>query len=50
MAFIKNILEEIVEGSLRKAALWDDVKDKLEQSGLALRRAAAFMHCPGNRR
>jgi len=32
----KNILEEIVEGSLRKAALWDDVKDKLEQSGLAL--------------
>ncbi|HEY9121738.1 MAG TPA: phosphate ABC transporter ATP-binding protein PstB [Brevefilum sp.] len=32
----KNFLEEIVEGSLRKAALWDDVKDKLEQSGLAL--------------
>jgi phosphate transport system ATP-binding protein len=32
----KNILEEIVEGSLRKAALWEDVRDKLEQSGLAL--------------
>jgi phosphate transport system ATP-binding protein len=32
----KNILEEIVEGSLRKSALWDDVKDKLQQSGLAL--------------
>jgi len=32
----KQLLEEIVEGSLRHAALWDDVKDKLEQSGLAL--------------
>ena len=29
-------LEEIVEKSLRQAALWDEVKDKLEQSGLAL--------------
>jgi phosphate transport system ATP-binding protein len=29
-------LEEIVEKSLRHAALWDDVKDKLGQSGLAL--------------
>jgi phosphate transport system ATP-binding protein len=29
-------LEEIVERSLRQAALWDEVKDKLEQSGLAL--------------
>jgi phosphate transport system ATP-binding protein len=29
-------LEEIVEKSLRHAALWDEVKDKLEQSGLAL--------------
>ncbi|MBN2239973.1 MAG: phosphate ABC transporter ATP-binding protein [Dehalococcoidales bacterium] len=29
-------LEEIVEKSLRRAALWDEVKDKLEQSGLAL--------------
>jgi phosphate transport system ATP-binding protein len=29
-------LEEIVEKSLRHAALWDEVKDKLEQPGLAL--------------
>jgi len=29
-------LEEIVGKSLRRAALWDEVKDKLEQSGLAL--------------
>lgn len=29
-------LEEIVEQSLRAAALWDEVKDKLKQSGLAL--------------
>jgi len=32
----KRILEEIVERSLRHAAVWDDVKDKLDQSGLAL--------------
>ncbi|MDD5038581.1 MAG: phosphate ABC transporter ATP-binding protein PstB [Dehalococcoidales bacterium] len=29
-------LVEIVEKSLHRAALWDEVKDKLEQSGLAL--------------
>ncbi|HVL37856.1 MAG TPA: phosphate ABC transporter ATP-binding protein PstB [Fimbriimonadaceae bacterium] len=29
-------LDEIVERSLRKAALWDEVKDKLKQSGLSL--------------
>jgi len=29
-------LDEIVEKSLRQAALWDEVKDKLEQSALAL--------------
>src|SRR5688572_15670300 len=29
-------LGELVESSLRKAALWDEVKDKLDQSGLAL--------------
>jgi phosphate transport system ATP-binding protein len=29
-------LEEIVEKSLHQAALWDEVKDKLGQSGLAL--------------
>jgi phosphate transport system ATP-binding protein len=32
----KNVLEEIVERSLRQAAVWDDVKDKLGQSGLEL--------------
>jgi phosphate transport system ATP-binding protein len=32
----KNVLEEIVERSLRQAAVWADVKDKLDQSGLAL--------------
>ena len=29
-------LNELVEKSLRRAALWDDVKDKLKQSGMAL--------------
>ncbi|CAN5624514.1 phosphate ABC transporter ATP-binding protein PstB [soil metagenome] len=29
-------LEEIVEKSLQQAALWDEVKDKLDQSGLSL--------------
>ena len=29
-------LDEIVQTSLRQAALWDEVKDKLHQSGLAL--------------
>ena len=29
-------MDELVEGSLRSAALWDEVKDKLGQSGLSL--------------
>ena len=29
-------MDEIVERSLRRAALWDEVKDKLKQSGMAL--------------
>jgi phosphate transport system ATP-binding protein len=29
-------LDELVESSLRQAALWDEVKDKLDQSGLSL--------------
>ena len=29
-------MDELVERSLRRAALWDDVKDKLKQSGMAL--------------
>jgi phosphate transport system ATP-binding protein len=32
----KGNLDELVENSLRQAALWDEVKDKLKQSGLAL--------------
>ena len=32
----KAAMDERVEGSLRKAALWDEVKDKLHQSGLSL--------------
>ena len=32
----RNILDEIVESSLRGAALWDEVKTKLAQNGTAL--------------
>jgi phosphate transport system ATP-binding protein len=32
----KNVLDEVVERSLRGAALWDDVKTDLKKSGLAL--------------
>lgn len=32
----KGNLDELVESSLRQAALWDEVKDKLKQNGLAL--------------
>ena len=32
----RNDLNEIVEKSLRQSALWDEVKDKLHQSGLSL--------------
>ena len=32
----KTELDEIVERSLRRSALWDEVKDKLKQSGMAL--------------
>lgn len=32
----KKVLQEIVERSLRKAALWDEVKDRLNKSALAL--------------
>ena len=32
----KKILDEIVETSLRQAALWDEVKNDLKKSGLAL--------------
>jgi phosphate transport system ATP-binding protein len=32
----KQSLQEIVERSLRQAALWDEVKDKLNESGMSL--------------
>jgi phosphate transport system ATP-binding protein len=32
----KGDMEELVESSLRQAALWDEVKDKLNQSGYSL--------------
>src|SRR5512142_3276531 len=32
----QKTLDEIVERSLKRAALWDEVKDKLHQSGMAL--------------
>ncbi|MGX7200149.1 phosphate ABC transporter ATP-binding protein PstB [Enterococcus nangangensis] len=32
----KKVLDQAVEESLRKAAVWDDVKDKLHQSALGL--------------
>ncbi len=32
----RGSMDELVEASLRRAALWDEVKDKLRQSGLAL--------------
>jgi phosphate transport system ATP-binding protein len=36
IAGFKGDLDELVERSLRKAALWDEVKDKLRASGLTL--------------
>ena len=32
----KGNMDELVEGSLRQAAIWDEVKDKLNQSGYSL--------------
>lgn len=32
----KKVLDEIVESSLKQAALWDEVKDNLKKSGMAL--------------
>ena len=33
---MKGNLDDLVESSLRRAALWDEVKDKLRQSGMSL--------------
>ena len=38
-------LDEIVERSLRRAALWDEVKNRLKQSGLALSGGQAQRLC-----
>jgi phosphate transport system ATP-binding protein len=32
----QNVLDEIVENSLKKAALWEEVKDRLNQPGTSL--------------
>jgi phosphate transport system ATP-binding protein len=32
----KRVLDEVVEQSLRKAAIWDEVKDRLQESALGL--------------
>jgi phosphate transport system ATP-binding protein len=36
VAGYKGNMDEMVEGSLRRAAIWDEVKDKLKQPGTAL--------------
>jgi len=36
IARYKGDIDDLVEESLRKAALWDEVKDKLDESGMAL--------------
>ncbi|HEY7477848.1 MAG TPA: phosphate ABC transporter ATP-binding protein PstB [Actinomycetota bacterium] len=36
IAGFKGNLDDLVEESLRKAALWDEVKDKLKESGMAM--------------
>src|SRR5487761_47455 len=41
----KGQLDEIVEKSLRQAALWDEVKNRLKQSGLALSGGRAQRLC-----
>ncbi len=48
----KGRLDEVVERSLRQAALWDEVKDRLQQvgPGPVRRAAAAAVHRPYARR
>ena len=41
----KSHLDEIVESSLQKAALWDEVKDRLNKSGLGLSGGQAQRLC-----
>ena len=47
----KSLLEDICERSLRGAALWDEVKDRLNESALVFRwSAATSLHRPRDRR
>jgi phosphate transport system ATP-binding protein len=41
----KNHVSTIVERSLKQSALWEEVKDNLNKSGMALSGAAASLHC-----
>lgn len=43
----KAKLDEIVERSLKQAAIWDELKDRLKKSALGFYRwtAAAFVYC-----
>jgi phosphate transport system ATP-binding protein len=41
----KRVLDEIVERSLRRAALWDEVKNRLKSSGLSLSGGQAQRLC-----
>jgi phosphate transport system ATP-binding protein len=41
----KSEFDEVVEGSLRKAALWDEVKDRLDESALGLSGGQAQRLC-----
>ena len=44
----KAKLDDIVERSLKSAAIWEEVKDRLKKSAGAFRRTAAeIMHSPG---
>ena len=45
----RKLISEVVEESLREAALWDEVKNELNKSGMSLSggQAATTMHCQG---
>ncbi len=47
---MKKDLDERVERSLRQAALWDEVKDRLKASGLGLSRADSSSACASRAR